>query len=459
MPFNFLPYKPDQPFLLPPSFHDWVAEDSVANFISDVVDLLEREGRLEALYERYRADGWGRAAYHPVMMLKVLLYSYCGGVFSSRRIAQDLERSVDLRYLSANQQPNFRTIADFRKQHLEALKGLFSTVLQLCNEAGLVKLRRVAVDGRIVKANASRDKNRKRKTIEREIKDLEAQVEKLLRRAEERDREEDKIYGEERRGDEMPQALRTRQDRLQRLKAARARIDERHEQIRTKQKAKVDARAEREKATGKKQRGRKTRDPDQLADEQTAKSVANPTDPDSILAKKRGTYEQAYNAQAVADCETQVIIAHEVNREHCDVSNLKPMVEKTTAQAGSPQVLLADAGYWSESNAELQTGSTELIINPRRDYKQRFRQAKEQAPRGPIPKGLTTRERMDRKLLTKRGRQLFAQRGQIEAVFGQMVGRGLRAFVLRGLAKVSAEWSLWCTTHNLLKLWRAGVTL
>lgn len=456
MAYNFRDYNPDQQLLLPPSIHDWVADDSLAHFITDVVQLLDHEGQLKPFLAAHRADGHGRAAYHPKMMLKVLLYCYCCGILSSRRIAAELERNVDLRYLSADQQPNFRTIAAFRRRHLEALKGLFATVLQLCREAGLVKLGTVAIDGRMVKANASRDKNRKKRTIEREIAELEAEVAELLQQAEEVDAEEDAEYGEGERGDELPKELRKRQDRLERLKAARERIEERREKIRARQQAKHDARAEKERETGKKPGGKPPRDPDEVADEATEDATANPTDPDSILGKTRGGYAQAYNAQASADCASQVILAADVTREYVDGPNLAPMLNQTIEAAGPPQVVVADAGYWSQSNAQMGTDETELILNPRKDYEQRFRQAKEAAPRGRIPKNATPRERMDRKLLTKHGRKHFGRRGQIEAVFGQMHNRGLRQFLLRGIEKVTAEWSLWCTSHNLLKLWRAG---
>lgn len=455
MPFNFRRYAADPLFL--PAFSKWVSEGSLARFIDELVDSLDREGQLGAFYAQYRADGWGRAAYHPAMMLKVLLYGYCNGVLSSRRLAADLERNVELRFLSADQQPNFRTIAEFRRRHLSALQGLFPPVLQRCREAGLVKLNTVATRGRMVKANASRDKNRQREAIEREIAAQQRQIAQL---------QQDEVARLEPREDHPPAPgagsdalrtqLRTRQDRLARLEAARARLDERYEKVRQQQQAKADAREQKERRTGKPQRGRKTRDPAQVAAAATVHSVANPTDPDSILAKKRGTYEQAYNCQVAADCQTQVIVAQEVTREHCDAPNFKPMVEQTRANVGTPKVTLADAGYYSEQNAAVETAEMEVLINPRREYKQRFRQAQQRPPRGRIPKTLTTRERLDRKLLTKRGRALFARRGQVEAVFGQMVGRGLRSFAVRGKARVSAEWSLWCTTHNLLKLWRAG---
>ena len=451
MAYNFLPYDERQLYLLPASIVEWVRDDSLARFVGETVDLLDRRGQLSGFYEGYRRDGWGHPAYHPRMLVKVLVYGHCVGVTSSRKLAAGCENEVALRYLTANQQPDFRTISDFRKDHLSALEELFVEVLGLCKEAGLVKLGRVALDGRKVAGNASLDQNRGEEWLQEEVRNLLAEAERV-------DTEEDAQYGKERRGDELPQGLRTREERKTRLEAALERIEEKKRQAAMKQERKIGERRKEEVETGKKKRGRKPKDPETAAMEATKKTKANVTDPESRIMKTRRGWVQGFNGQAVADCESQVIVAQDLTQEENDVRQLGPLLKRCEEQAGRrPDELLADAGYWSEENAKLESTETELFIATRKDWKQRKAMREAPPPRGRIPKGLSARERMERKLLTKRGREAYKQRGStIEAVFGQMVMRGLVRFLLRGQEKASAEWSLWCTTHNLLKLWRSG---
>jgi len=447
--YNFLPYGQDQQFLLPPSLHEWVKEDSLERFISDVVDQLKEGGRLVAFYEGYRTDGWGRPAYHPVMLVKVLLYGYAVGVRSSRKIQAALERDVAFRYLAANQQPDFRTISDFRKANLEAFQVLFVDVVELCREAGLVSLGRVAVDGRKVPGNAALDRNRTRKQIEKEIR-------RILEEAERIDAQEDREHGPDRRGDELPEGLRDRAGRLEKLKEARARLEAREQALREEQAEKHRAREEEEKRRGRKRRGRKPRPPDEmkLADEQKV----NLTDPESRILKNRKGWVQGYNGQAMVDTTSQVIVAQHVTQEANDVKQLTPLVdgcEKVTGER--PKQVLADAGYWSEENARREGERTELFIATTKEWKQRKELRAQGPPRGRIPIHLSPRERMERKLRTKAGRAIYGERnGTVEPTFGQMVMRGLDRFHLRGLRGAAAEWSLFSTTHNLLKLWRAG---
>lgn len=449
MSYNFLPYGQDQQFLLPPSLHEWVKEDSLERFISDVVDQLKEGGRLVAFYEGYRTDGWGRPAYHPVMLVKVLLYGYAVGVRSSRKIQAALERDVAFRYLAANQQPDFRTISDFRKANLEAFQVLFVDVVELCREAGLVSLGRVAVDGRKVPGNAALDRNRTRKQIEKEIR-------RILEEAERIDAQEDREHGPDRRGDELPEGLRDRAGRLEKLKEARARLEAREQALREEQAEKHRAREEEEKRRGRKRRGRKPRPPDEmkLADEQKV----NLTDPESRILKNRKGWVQGYNGQAMVDTTSQVIVAQHVTQEANDVKQLTPLVdgcEKVTGER--PKQVLADAGYWSEENARREGERTELFIATTKEWKQRKELRAQGPPRGRIPIHLSPRERMERKLRTKAGRAIYGERnGTVEPTFGQMVMRGLDRFHLRGLRGAAAEWSLFSTTHNLLKLWRAG---
>ena len=451
MAYNFLAYDEQQMYLLPASIAEWVQDDSLARFVGETVDLLERRGQLDGFYEGYRRDGWGHPAYHPRMLVKVLVYGYCMGVTSSRKLAAGCENEVALRYLTANQQPDFRTISDFRKDHLSALNELFVEVLGLCMEAGLVNLGRVALDGRKVAGNASLDQNRDEEWLQEEVR-------KLLAEAERVDAEEDAKQGKERRGDELPQGLRTREERRTRLEAALERIEEKKQQAVVKQEQKIEERRREEEGTGEKKRGRKPKDPEAAALEVAKKTKANVTDPESRILKTRRGWVQGYNGQAIADCESQVIVAQDLTQEENDVKQLGPMLARCEEQAGArPDELLADAGYWSEENAKLESEETELFIATTKDWKQRKAMREAPPPRGRIPKGLSARDRMERKLLTKRGREAYKQRGAtIEPVFGQMVMQGLVRFLLRGSKKVRAEWSLWCTTHNLLKLWRSG---
>jgi transposase len=448
MSYNFLPYQQDQLLLLPPALRDWVEEDSLAQFISDVVDHLDGQGRLGSIYGKYRSDGWGRAAYHPCMMVKVLLYAYCVGVRSSRKIEQALGQDVALRYLAANQRPDFRTISDFRKTHLADLEALFPEVLELCKSAGLVKLGRVALDGRRVAANASLQRNRTREALEREVA-------KILAEAERIDAEEDERYGPDRRGDELPEGLRTRAERMKRLKEASERLKAQAEGERREQAERIRARQEEERKTGRTKPGPKLKAPEEVVD---PKKKANTTDPDSRMMKTRKGWVQGYNGQAVVDCSSQVIVAQALVQKEVDHGLVEPMLDLCEVQAGGrPQECLADAGYWSADKSGLDGQSTELFIATTKDYKHKQAATEKGPPRGRIPKGLSVRERMERKLRTQRGQEAYRQRAStVEPVFGQMEGRGLNRFHLRGHGKVKGEWSLFCTTHNLLKLWRSG---
>ena len=451
MAYNFLPYEEQQLYLLPTSIKDWVRGDSLARFVGETVDLLDQRGQLTGFYTGYRKDGWGHPAYHPRMLVKVLVYGYCIGVTSSRKLAAACENDIALRYLTANQQPDFRTISDFRKDHVSALNELFVEVLELCKEAGLVKLGRVALDGRKIPGNASLDQNRDEEWLQKEVT-------KLLAEGEGVDTEEDEQYGKERRGDELPPGLRTHDERMKRLQAALERIEDKKHQAAVQQQGKIEKRRREEAESGKKKRGRKPKDPEVATMEAAKKTKANVTDPESRIMKTRRGWVQGFNGQAAAECENQVIVAQDVTQEENDVRQLGPMLKRCEQQAGRrPSELLADAGYWSEENAKLESEETELFIATTKDWKQRKAMREAAPPRGRIPNGLLARDRMERKLLTKRGKEAYRQRGStIEAVFGQMVMRGLARFLLRGLEKVRAEWSLWCTTHNLLKLWRSG---
>lgn len=436
MSYNFHAYGQDQLFLMPPSVQEWVAEDSLVRFVSEVVDGLEESGRLASFFAYYREDGWGAAAYHPVLMVKVLLYGYSIGQTSSRKLAEALRMDVGFRYLAANQQPDHRTIAAFRTTHREALEGLFVEILQLCKQTGLVKLGRVALDGRRVAGSAAQDANRTRAQLEEEVK-------QLLGEAARKDAEEDAQYGLEEGGNELPAALKNPKERLKRLQQALVELEVKEKALQEEQRKKVEAREAEQKRTGKKKPGKQPRSPEQV--KLPEKARANASDPESRLTKNRRGYVQGYNGQAMADCESQVIVAQALTNAETDYAQFIPMLKRCKEQAGeAPKQALADSGYWSEAvGGRDGEGGTEFLIAP-------IYFAKEAEGQHP------ERDRMAEKLKGEDGKAAYAQRcSTIEPVFGQMEMRNLRRFCLRGMKKVKLEWSLWCTTHNLLKLWRA----
>ena len=366
---TYLPYEPDQQLLLPAALQKWLPDDHLAYFISDVVDQLDMS-EVTARYERERRGG---PPYHPRMMVKVLLYGYCVGVASSRRIAQRLHEDIAFRVLAANNTPDFRTISDFRKDNLDALSGLFVQVLALCQQAGLVKLGHVALDGTKVKANASKHKAMSYQRMKEKAAQLAAEVAELLRQAQ-----------------------------------------------------------------------------------------RNFTDTESRIIPAPGgkDFLQAYNCQAVVDSAHQVIVAARATNQTSDKQQAAAMMEETIDNVGAvPREVSADAGYYSAKAVdELYALGVDPFVAPEQT---RHGRVVPPAPRGRIPSHLSPRDRMRRKLQTRQGRQRYALRMQtVEPVFGQIKqGRGLRQFLLRGLEKVNGEWSLICTGHNLLKLFRFGVNL
>jgi len=451
MAYNLLPCDREQGYVMPPSLREWLAEGDLAWFILDAVDQLE----LGEFYAAYRNDGWGAAAYDPAMMVGVLLYAYCQGIRSSRKTARALERDIGFRVVAANQRPDFRTICRFRAEHEKRLERLFVQVLRMCRAVGLVKLGVVALDGSKVVANASLAANRSYEALEEE-------AQKMLAEAKKVDAEEDALFGVERRGDELPEDLGRRAERLKRLQEAKARLEREAVEAAKAVQEHLATRAAEEAAMGKKKRGRK---PKEAAPVPTEEAKANTTDPESRIMKTRQGYVQGYNVQAVVS-QDQIIVAVGVTPEANDVRQLKPMLETmehTLEAAGiedRPRAALADAGYWSEANVATCTGpgGPELLIATTKDWKQRKLLRERGCPRGRIPRGLSARERMERKLLTKRGRALYKMRGiLVEPVYGQVKeGQGFQRFMRRGLHAATGEASLVATTHNLLKLWRSG---
>jgi len=432
---SYRAYLPEQDFLLPPSLREWLPENHLVYFVSDVVDNLN----LSALDAVYGDEQRGQPPYDPRMMTKVLVYGYCVGVFSSRRIERRLAEDVGFRVLAAGNTPNFRTIADFRKLHLATLAGLFEEVLKIALEAGALKLGRVALDGTKVQANASKHKAMSYGRMQEQERQLQAEVGELLAQAEAADAAEDAHYGVERRGDELPAELQRRETRLKKIREAQRALEER-----ARQRAEKAGKSRTEVAHAK----------------PTAKEQYNFTDPESRLMKGSDGFVQGYNAQAAVEPSLQLIVGQRVTAAANDKGQLEPMVQVIEQQSGQrPAGILADSGYCSEKNLEY-LAATGRSGHPIDAYiatgKQKHGEYRQRCPRGPLPQHATRAQRMRRKLQTKAGRAVYAARKTtVEPVFGQIKqARGFRHFLLRGLAKVRGEWALVCLTHNILKLHR-----
>jgi transposase len=426
-------YQPDQDLLLPPSLRDWLAEDHLVYFVSDVVDQLD----LTKIHAAYGDEKRGQPPYDPSLMTKLLVYGYCVGVFSWRRIQKRLQEDVPFRVLAAGNEPDFRTISDFRKNHLEALQGLFEQVLEMALEAGAMKLGRVSLDGTKIKANASKHKAMSYGRMKEKQQQLKEEVKQLLAQAEAADAEEDERHGRNCRGDELPAELRRRETRLAKIKQAKKVLEQR---AREKAAAEGKSKEEVQKA--------KPADKDQY----------NFTDPESRIMMGGDGIVQGFNAQAAVEPMLQLIVGQQVTQAANDKEQLAPMVETIEQQAGQrPQAILADNGYCSDQNLEY----LESADHPEKRIegyiatgKQKHGEHRKPCKRGPLAKGATRVDRMKRKLQTKVGKAVYAARKcVVEPVFGQIKqARGFRQFLLRGLRKVQGEWALLCMTHNILKV-------
>ena len=426
---TYRPYVPEQDLLLPPSLREWLPEDHLAYFVSDLIDHLD----LSAITAVYEDEERGYPPYHPVMLTKVLVYGYCVGVFSSRRIQRRLLEDIPFRVLAAGNEPDFRTIADFRKRHLTALQGFFEQVLHMARDLGAARVGRVALDGTKIKANASKHKAMSYKRMGEKQRQLRDEVKQLLAQAEATDAAEDAEYGADRRGDELPAELQRRDSRLKRIREAKRVLEARAKD--------AAAAAGHPSDPGK---------PD-------PKSQYNFTDPESRIMKGPDGFVQAYNAQ-IAVNEQQLIVGQAVTQETNDKKQLVPMMATIEKQSGdTPTQLLADAGYCSDANlAAVADTPIDAYISTRKQTHGERPGRPGPCPRGPLPTTATRVDRMSRKLHTKAGAAVYAARKAIvEPVIGQIKqARGFRQFLLRGIEKVQGEWSLVCTTHNILKLYR-----
>ena len=448
----------EQPFLIPPSLQDWLPEDHLARFIAEVAETLD----LGAIYAGYeRRDGRGMAAYHPLMLTRLLLYGYCVGVRSSRRIEKATYDDLAFRYLAADQHPDHDTIAHFRREHLDALGGLFAQALQLCRQAGLVKMGVVALDGTKIQANASGLRSRKHAAMRSEEQRLQQLVKRLLEDAEQTDQQEDARFGKGQQEQTLPPELARAQGRVERLRQAQRELEQeaRERLAEAEQKygkprkpgprRKDDASsklepAERDKRKNTLKRARR--------DAASPSRSYNFTDPDSRQMHGNATKRivQSYNAQLAVDAATQVIVAAELTQQVNDRQQLIPMSRQVRHNLGAkPETLLADAGYWDTTSLDdASLAGMHVLVSP-------------DAGRNRTPRRMRNQplaERMRALLADATGAALYRLRkSSVEPVIGQIKEhRGMRRFLLRGLQQVAGEWKLMCLTHNLLKLHRHG---
>ncbi len=452
---TFRDYSPAQQMLLPPDLRDWLPEKHLAQFLSDLVDELD----LGAIFSAYeQGDGRGQPPYHPQMMVKLLLYAYCTGKPSSRKIEEATYTDVAFRVLAANQHPDHASISTFRKRHLKEIAGLFKQVLLLCEKAGLLKLGHVAIDGTKVRADASRHKAMSYDRMSLTEKRLEEEIEALLKRAAEVDAAEDKEYGADQRGDELPKEMARRESRLTVIREAKKALEEearekaREEAERVQ--TKLKEREVKEQETGKKVGGRKPQLKEPEAALPKPEAQRNFTDPESRIMIDGATksFVQGYNAQAAVDAHRQIIVAAEVTQQANDKQQLVPMGQAVELNLGrKPEQISADSGYFSEAavSDEALAGVKLYVAVGRQKHSEVIETAE-----GEAPPEAAVKEQMQHLLKTAAGRAVYSLRKMVvEPVFGQIKEvRGFRQFSFRGIEKVGQEWDLICLTHNVLKL-------
>jgi transposase len=439
-------WTPNQSYLFPPSSQDWLPEDDLVYFLIDTIASID----LTPFFAHYERETRGQPPFHPRMMVTLLLYCYATGTRSSRKIMRRCQTDVACRIIVGDDIPDFRTISDFRKVDLARLEALFIEVLKLCALAGLCKVGTIALDGTKVKANASRHKAMSYERMQQEEARLKQEIATMLAEAESADACEDAAHGRDRRGDELPEELARRQSRLAKIQEAKTLLEER---------ARTEAaeQAAHHQAEGK--------SPPQTPPAEAVpepKDQINFTDPESRIMKMPNKgWDQCGNAQAVVN-EHQIILAADVTDQANDKKQVVPMVDQVVANLdgiGVEQPIGAaviDAGYYSETNtAALESrGIDPYVATGRMKHNEEI----PAAPRGRIPHDLSPKQRMARKLRTKKGKATYAKRkGMIEPLFGQVKQvLGFRQFSLRGLASMCGEWRLVCAVSNLLKLWRHG---
>ena len=468
---TFRAWKIDEPLFLAPMVQDFVAKDHLARF---VLSLVRDDIDLAGITGRYGSER-GQPPFDPVMMTALLLYSYCRGVYSSRRIAGACRERVDFMSIVALDAPDFRTVSEFRRRHLKALGALFTQILHLCETAGLVKLGHVALDGTKIKANASKHKAMSYERMDKRAAELEAEVARWLEVAEATDAEEDRLHGADKSGEEMPDWVADKKRRAERIRKAKAELEaEAKASAEAKLKAAAAAQQQRE-AEGRKKPGRQAAPPSTAPD---PKAQKNFTDPQSRIMKSKDGFVQAYNAQIAVDSTAQIIVAQDVTQSPVDSGQLVPMTDAVETNLGrKPAQVSADAGYCSEANLEaLENRNIDAYVatgRARDAVAGNVKGGDDDAPGAPEPASAsrpeaepksqaepksaaapTRVEAMRAKIKAGGHASPYRLRKQLpEPVFGQIKqARGFRQFLLRGFENVRGEWSIVCTAHNLLKL-------
>jgi transposase len=431
-------WEVDQVWLLPPSVHDFVPAGHPAHLVRE---LVRTEPDLSAIVAAYEREERGQPPYHPAMMVALLLYAYTRGIYASRRIARACEERLDVMAVTGMQRPDFRTINEFRRRHLEALTALFVQVLRRCRKAGLVKLGHVALDGTKLQANAGKHKAMSYGRLRRAEAGLAAEVADWLARAEREDAADDAEHGVDQRGDELPEWVKDKQARLERIRAAKAALEAEAAQP-------PAADAEPGPSSGMTDHGRPRRAQDGRP---PARAQRNFTDPDSRVMKTRDGFIQGYNGQLAVDGTHQVIIAQRLTTNGSDQDGLVPLLDATRAALGrTPREVSADAGFCREANLEALAarGIRGYLAPGRASHGSADPSDRRRAKPGSRMAAMAAR-------LKRAGRRSrYRLRKQtVEPVLGQIKqARGFRQFLLRGFAKVAAEWALVCTAHNLAKL-------
>lgn len=436
---DFRAWKIDEAQLLPPSVQDYVPKEHLSRLI---VSLVRESLDLTAITGSYRS-GLGQPPFDPRMMTALLLHGYASGLYSSRRMAKACRERTDFMMIVAGDPPDFRTISEFRKRHLQALADLFVQVLKLAEKAGLVKLGHVALDGTKIKANASKHKAMSYERMKQREAELKAEVERWLEAAAAADAEEDRLYGDKR-GDEMPDWVADKEKRLAKIREAKAELEAEAKAAAEEETRRRTEAEEKRIAAGRKKNGKTPAPPKAEPD---GKAQRNFTDPDSRILKTKDGYIQGYNAQAAVDSTAQIIVAHGLTASMSDHGQLVELIDGIKAHLGAkPKEASADSGYLSEANLQALADraiSAYVAIG----------RAKHAAEGKRTITGALTKA-MRNKLRRAGWRSRYRLRKQIvEPVFGQIKqARGFRQFLLRGIEKVKAEWALICTAHNLTKL-------
>lgn len=442
----FLATNRNQLFLMPPSIDEWLPKRHLARFVVEIVEELD----LNDIYKEY--SGQGKDAYDPKAMLSLLFYGYATGTFSSRKIEQATYDQVPFRYISANTHPDHDTIANFRKRFLPQISYLFVQILSIAQEAGVLKVGKVSLDGTKVKANASKHKALSYKHIKKLQSQLEAEVEALLEKAKEVDNSKSDD------GLNIPEEIERREDRLQVIKEAKQKIEARAKVRYVKEhkeyKEKMDKREEKEKLTGKKTGGKKPKAP---SSEPQDKDQINLTDEESrIMKTSGGGFEQCYNAQASADHDSRLILHTHVTQNSNDKQEIIPTMKwyEKHPQFKPSIAFNADAGYFSQENIKAceKNGMTPYISFGKEQHNQPLEERFKEAD--PLPDNPTEVERMKHRLGTMEGKAIYAQRKSvIEPIFGIIKHiMGFRQFMLRGFKKAQGEWDLICMAYNLKRL-------